>query len=76
MSPIAAEGLTLAPALQSLVGNNAAALAGLILSLHNNEAANRTASQAGLDLIRRDFNAEVTMAALKSAIEGTVAPEI
>jgi Glycosyl transferases group 1 len=70
MSPVAAEGLALPPALNAMVGESAAAVAGLICRLHGDETANRTATEAGLDFIRRDFSADATLSALKSAIDG------
>jgi hypothetical protein len=45
-------------------------LAGLICSLHGDDAVNRAAAEAGLAFVRRDFTAETTVSALAAAIDG------
>ena len=50
-SPVAAEGLELPAALQTLVADGAAALAETILRVHADEAANAAYSREGLALI-------------------------
>jgi glycosyltransferase involved in cell wall biosynthesis len=70
MSEVAAEGLTLPPALQDLVGRTAKALAALICGLHANSGANQSAAAAGLSMIRRDFTSSVLTSALHGALSG------
>ncbi len=68
MSPIAAEGIPLSPALRDLVGDDAAAIARLIGRYHADEAANRSAARAGRAMIGRSFNLAETQAALRKAL--------
>lgn len=70
MSPIAAESLALPAPLRNLVGEDAASLAALICGLHRNAAIWHEASDAGLELIRRNYNEDATVSALRAAIEG------
>jgi glycosyltransferase involved in cell wall biosynthesis len=70
MSPIAAEGIDLPPALRGLVAEDAAGLAALICDLHRDAAIWREASDAGLEFIRRDDNEAAVVLALRAAIEG------
>ncbi len=70
MTDIAAEGLTLPPALQALVGKDAEAIAALICQLHQGRDEYETAAAAGLSMIGQDFNADAITAALRPAIEG------
>ncbi len=70
MSPIAAEGLPLPVALQRWIGQDATALAALILRLHRDKAAHAEAANAGLAMIRQDFSASTITAALAAAVDG------
>jgi len=70
MSDVAADGMTLPPALQRLVGRDEAAIAALICQLHKGEADYDMAVTAGLSMIAEQFNAAVTTAALRAAVEG------
>ena len=70
MTPVAAEGIELWPSLQSLVATSAEDMAGRIVQLHENVAANRTAAAEGVSLIRSLHNDEVVSAALLAAITG------
>jgi glycosyltransferase involved in cell wall biosynthesis len=70
MSPIAAEGLALPASLRALVGKDAAELAALVLRLHDDSAARRKASRAGLNFIRRNYNERVIASSLQAAVEG------
>ena len=69
MSEMAAEGLPLCATLRALVGGDAAALAALIVGMHSDEAANEAAAQAGQALIRKHFNADATISALRGALK-------
>ena len=71
MSPVAAEGLTLPALLQALVHQDAAGLAAQIVRLHTSEAENAAAAAAGLAMVQRDFNPEMTARAMQAAAEGT-----
>jgi len=55
MTPIAAEGLSLPPALDPIVADTATDLATLICHLHLDSAANEMFAAAGLDLVGRQF---------------------
>ncbi len=70
MTPVAAEGLALPPALQALVGQDAAALAAVILRLHGSTTLNREAGRAGQDLVRQGYTAEAVTEAIRGAVEG------
>jgi hypothetical protein len=70
MSENAADGLLLAPSLRSLVADDAAGLAALILRLHGDARAHRAASAAGLAMIRDSYSADGVEAALQEAIDG------
>jgi hypothetical protein len=70
MTPCAAEGVALPPALQRLVGHDAGELAALILRLHENRNANAAAAKAGLSLIRTVFSADAVTTALRAAVTG------
>jgi autotransporter passenger strand-loop-strand repeat protein len=74
MSPVAAEGLALPSSLSALVGEDAAAIAGLIQLLHGDEAAHREAASAGRSLIREQHSEAAVLAALRAAAEGLGAP--
>ncbi len=71
MSPIAAEGIDLPPALRTCVGQTSLELAEQVVRLHNDETANAIAAQAGLDMIARDYSEASLDAALKMAVMGT-----
>jgi glycosyltransferase involved in cell wall biosynthesis len=68
MTPVAAEGLGLPPALQAMVGTDAAALAALICGYHDDAARHGAAAQAGLALMRDAHSAAAVMAALSDAL--------
>jgi hypothetical protein len=68
MSPFAAEGLALPPALQTLVADDAASFASLICRLHADEDANRAAATAGQALIRARYGTDRLDASLGAAI--------
>ena len=78
MTPVAAEGLPLTPALQALVAGNPAAFAERILHHHADETANTTAGSEAAALVNHHFtNTQVTQA-LDEAISPRTAkgPEI
>jgi hypothetical protein len=66
MTPVAAEGLALGDA---LVGDDAAALAALILRVHGSAALHRDAVQAGRAALG-DFSTAAVEAGLRAAIAG------
>ena len=68
MTPIAAEGLGLGPALLECVGRDAQGLAACILRLHSDAAYNAKAVEAGLALTAAGFTAETTRTALAAAV--------
>jgi len=68
MSPIAAEGLSLPEGLDTLVGRDAAELAGLITLMHTDAARNGRAARAGRAWLARDFSAQSIRRQLRSAI--------
>ena len=70
MTPEAADGLTLPPALLALIGDTPAALAALIVRLHATPAEHRAAATAGLSFMRDHFTPVAVDAALRAAIEG------
>ena len=59
MTPIAAEGMDLAPPLDQLVAVAPDALAGLIVSLHNDADRNRLLAEAGLQHVSRHYSPDV-----------------
>ena len=67
MSPIAAEGLALPPALQSLIVPNLADFPTAILALHANPARLRALSRAGLDYISAYWSPAAQDQALRAA---------
>jgi glycosyltransferase involved in cell wall biosynthesis len=68
MTPIAAEGLALAPVLRRLVGENPDQLANLIWRAHKDTEFSSEAAVAGLDLITREFGAEQVQSALQAVL--------
>ena len=60
------------PALQALVGADAAAIAALIVALHGDGRAHGRAAKAGIALMRAAFSEAAVDAALGAAIEGRV----
>ncbi len=70
MTPIAAEGFALPPALRRLVAEDAAALAEAICRLHEDAAEHAAAARAGLQLVRRAFSPDAVDAALREAVTG------
>jgi glycosyltransferase involved in cell wall biosynthesis len=71
MSEAAAEGLALPPALRRLIGQDAAEIAALICRMHDQVAANLSASKAGMTLIQTQFGADHVAAALAASIDDT-----
>ncbi|MGI4957838.1 MAG: Hint domain-containing protein [Janthinobacterium lividum] len=69
MTEAAAEGLSLPPGLEGLVGQDAASIASLICRLHQNEAAHRDAAASGVSLMRENHGTATVQAALRAAIE-------
>ena len=67
MTVMAAEGLALPDTLGDLVADSAAALARVIVRLHEDEAAHQHAREAGLAFIRQRHSAESVMTALRAA---------
>src|SRR5262249_48888414 len=55
MTPIAAEGLNVPPALATTIADSAKGMATLIRHLHNDRTANEVCTAAGLDLIASQF---------------------
>ena len=74
MTPVAAEGLELPPALRALVGADAAALAAHILRLHGDPDLHRRAVRAGRSLIRERHNEAAVTAAIQAVTEGQGLP--
>ena len=70
LTPAAAHGLPHDPALAGLVAEGAQALATLILRLHEDEAANRTATEAGRAMLARSFAPAPVAAAWQAALSG------
>ncbi len=68
MSPVAAEGIPLPPALQALVAGDAAGIASLICRLHAESALYDAAAHAGLGMIEATFAAPQITAALQQAV--------
>jgi hypothetical protein len=68
MSPVAAEGLGLPPALQSLVAQTAADMAALILKLHGDATACEAAGEAGRSFIVEQFSQAAVDARLGAAV--------
>lgn len=68
MSPVAAEGLELPPALDALVGRDAAGLAALICRLHGDGLSHAPLVRAGAALIEAGHGATTVDAALQAAI--------
>jgi O-antigen biosynthesis protein len=63
-TPVAAEGLDLPEALRACVADSAEGLAALMCKLHENEEANQTCGQAGLDYVATAFSTEGLDAAM------------
>jgi glycosyltransferase involved in cell wall biosynthesis len=68
MTPIAAEGLPLTPALRGLVSENPDQLANLIWRAHKDAEFSSKATAAGLDLITREFSTEQVRSALQAVL--------
>ena len=68
MTPIAAEGMALSPVLRAVVGRDAAAVAAIIVRLHNDRAENRRVAAAGRSLISRHYGRDVVRAGLEAAV--------
>ena len=72
MSPIAAEGIPLSPALKELVGSTAEQMSEAICLLHNEPAVHMACASAGQRLIREYFNADRLDEAMSAVIaQGT-----
>jgi hypothetical protein len=70
MSSVAAEGIEWSAELASAVGDTAGRLAELILWLHGDHVACQDAGDAGIAMIRDDFNEARVAWALQDAIDG------
>ncbi|MGA3004646.1 MAG: glycosyltransferase [Acetobacteraceae bacterium] len=70
MSEVAAEGLELSGDLAWLVARSPAEFAEKLALVHEDEAFNRTLSEAGLAYIEQRYGAEVVTAALRAAVAG------
>jgi O-antigen biosynthesis protein len=70
MSEVAAEGLELSGDLAWLVARSPAEFAEKLARVHEDEAFNRTLSDAGLAYIEQRYGAEVVTAALRAAVAG------
>ena len=70
MSGMAAAGLDLNPALQGLVGRDAAGMASQIVHFHANPAIHAAAARAGLHLINQNFTGDRVTAGLRAALTG------
>jgi len=68
MTPIAAEGLSLPPALNALVGRDAAKLAEHVLRLHADEESNTAAGQAAGAIARERYSQHAVVEALRAAL--------
>ena len=68
MSPIAAEGIPLPPALARLVGQDAETIAGLVVALHTDAGMNAMAARAGRGMIRSAFSAACVKAGLAGVL--------
>jgi hypothetical protein len=73
MTPIAAEGLPLTNRLQTLVAQDAPALAERILRFHGDQALNVRAGKEARQMTRREFCAERVSAALRDVLDGAPA---
>lgn len=67
LTTVAAEGIPLPPLLRRLVADEVARIVARILRLHDDEAANRMVSAAGLDLIREHYSEDAVDAAMRVA---------
>ncbi len=72
MTPVAAEGLQLGPALAACVAEDAAGLAARIVALHADRLKNAAAVRAGRALLRRGWSARRVTPALAAAVSGRV----
>ncbi len=70
MTPVAAEGLSLPEELAALVGEDAGALAALILGLYGNARAHGRAAKAGLAFMQAGWSDAAVGQALQAAVEG------
>ena len=70
MSEVAAEGMELPEALAWLVAHSPEEFAEKIARLHEDEAFNRTLSEAGLAFIEQRYSARVVKEALRAAVAG------
>ena len=68
MTPVAAEGLPLTPALRALIGQDAAGLAALVVALHGDERRSQGAARAGTALLRRICSESAVEQALAAAL--------
>jgi hypothetical protein len=69
MTPIAAEGFPLSPALRACVGQSAAELASCIIDLHEDAVRNAYVSRAALALAYETFSDVATEEAMRAALE-------
>ncbi|GEN63631.1 glycosyltransferase [Acetobacter oeni] len=68
MTPVAAEGLNLSGELAELVGQDAAAVARLIVRVHEERGMCEAAARAGLQFVREKYSAAVVVTALADAV--------
>jgi GAF domain-containing protein len=68
MTPVAAEGIALSPALAPLVAADAAGIAALICALHDDAGRRRDCSAAGLAMIAAHHSAAAVEHAMARAI--------
>jgi len=71
MSPVAAEGIDLAPNLRGLIGQGAAEMARLILRLHKDSRTHARLAKAGVAHVTSKLNADAVTAALEAAIHSS-----
>ncbi|NPD65300.1 glycosyltransferase, partial [Acetobacteraceae bacterium] len=70
MTEAGAEGLSLPPGLERLVGQDAASIAALICRLHQDKAMHETAAIEGLAFVRERHGLETVRETLQAAIDG------
>ena len=68
MTPVAAEGMSLPPALRASIGRDAAEMAAVIVRLHDDLAENRRAAAAARRLVARDYSQAAITASMRGAL--------
>jgi glycosyltransferase involved in cell wall biosynthesis len=71
MTPVAAEGLALTPALRSLVGVTSDEIAELICRLHTSASRNAAAAKEGTQMVMQEFSFAEVVADLSAAVSPT-----